>query len=79
MKKQLKNLPQFINDNSTYLEVLGDFANQTLEWQLANQQFSALLVLADLTAHQTSLVRKLFNELGINTNHANYLGLTHGR
>ena len=31
------------------LEVLGDFAHQALERQLADQQLSALLVLANLT------------------------------
>jgi hypothetical protein len=31
------------------LEVLGDFTNQTLEGQLADQEFSRLLILANLT------------------------------
>ena len=31
------------------LEVLGDLANQSLEWELADQQLSALLVATDLT------------------------------
>ena len=31
------------------LEVLGDLADETLEWQLADQQLGALLVTTDLT------------------------------
>ena len=31
------------------LEVLSDLTNQTLEWQLADEQLGALLVTADLT------------------------------
>ena len=31
------------------LEVLGDLANQTLEWKLADQELSGLLVTTDLT------------------------------
>ena len=31
------------------LEVLSDFANQTLEWKLADQELSGLLVATDLT------------------------------
>ena len=39
------------------LEVLGDFTNQTLEWQLADEQFGGLLVTPDFTeSHGTGLV-----------------------
>ena len=39
------------------LEVLGDFTNQTLEGQLADQELSGLLVATDLTeSHGTRLV-----------------------
>merc|ERR1719483_774900 len=31
------------------LEILSDFADQTLEWELPDQQFSRLLITADLT------------------------------
>lgn len=31
------------------LEVLGDFTNQALEWELPNEQLSRLLILANLT------------------------------
>ena len=31
------------------LKILGDFANQTLEWQLADEQLGRFLVSADLT------------------------------
>jgi hypothetical protein len=31
------------------LEVLGNFSNKSLEWQLSDQQLSALLILTDLT------------------------------
>jgi len=31
------------------LEVLGDLTNQTLEWELSDQQLSALLITSDLT------------------------------
>jgi hypothetical protein len=34
---------------SSNLEVLGNFTNKSLEWQLSDQQLSALLVLTDLT------------------------------
>ena len=36
------------------LEVLGDFTHQTLEWQLADQQLSRLLVTTDLTKSDSS-------------------------
>ena len=36
------------------LEVLGNLAHETLEGQLADQQLSALLVLADLTKSHSS-------------------------
>lgn len=36
------------------LEVLGDFTDQTLEWQLADEQFGALLVTTDLTESDCS-------------------------
>jgi hypothetical protein len=35
---------------SSNLEVLGNFSNKSLEWQLSDQQLSALLILTDLTA-----------------------------
>ena len=31
------------------LEVLGDFTDETLEWQLADQELSRLLIATDLT------------------------------
>jgi len=36
---------------SSNLEVLGNFSNKPLEWQLSDQQLSALLILTDLTTH----------------------------
>ena len=36
------------------LEVLGDFTHQTLEWQLADEQLSALLVPPDLTERNSA-------------------------
>lgn len=36
---------------ASYLEVLCNFTNQSLEWQLADQQLSTLLVLTDFTAN----------------------------
>jgi hypothetical protein len=38
-----------IEDTVAYLVVLGDFTNETLEWQLADQEFGRLLVAADFT------------------------------
>jgi hypothetical protein len=35
---------------SSNLEVLGNFSDKSLEWQLSDQQLSALLILTDLTA-----------------------------
>ena len=34
---------------TTYLEILSDFANKTLEGKLANEEFRGLLVTANLT------------------------------
>ena len=36
------------------LEVLSDLANQTLEWELADQELSGLLVATDLTESDSS-------------------------
>ena len=36
------------------LEVLGDFSDKTLEWQLADQELGGLLVTSDLTESDSS-------------------------
>ena len=50
------------------LEVLGDFANKSLEGQLADKQVGALLVLADFTksdSSRTETVRLLHTTSGV--------------
>lgn len=39
------------------LEVLGDFTDKTLEWQLADQELSRLLVATDFTESNGSYAR----------------------
>mgnify|MGYP003321983381 CR=1 FL=1 len=41
-------------ESQVSLEVLGNFSHQTLEWQLADEELSALLVSSDLTESNCS-------------------------
>ena len=41
-------------ESEVSLEVLGNFSHQTLEWQLADEELSALLVSSDLTESNCS-------------------------
>ena len=44
-------------ESQVSLEILGDFTNQTLEWELADEKLSGLLVTTDLTeSHSSRLV-----------------------
>jgi len=47
------------------LEVLGDLTHQALEWQLADQQLSALLVLADFTQCHCSRAVPAGEDVGV--------------